>query len=185
MAQDNHLNHLQHLDACLADVDDGLKEIMKSGLREQLDALPSAADRAKFLINVAYAINSLFFGTWHPLQRKLTTKVSLRTQGHITKEHPVMAELDRVKTYFKKLAEVSKPRPRELVLDKDASKRFVTAALGLSSTRPIQSTQAIANQAAISRPETPSKATPSRPPSRADSQQSRKEKNKRKREADE
>jgi hypothetical protein len=40
-----------------------------------------------------------------------------------------MQELDRVKTYFQKLTDVSKPRP--LSLDKDASKRFVTAALGI------------------------------------------------------
>ncbi len=66
MEQEEHFSHLQHLDACLADVNDDLKEIMQTGLREQLETLQSPVERAQLVLNVAYAINSLFFGALIP-----------------------------------------------------------------------------------------------------------------------
>ncbi len=148
MEQEENFSHLQHLDACLADVNDDLKEIMQTGLREQLETLQSPVERAQFVLNVAYAINSLFFGAFIPLGKANRT-VYLRTQGHNTKDHPVMQELDRVKTYFQKLTDVSKPRP--LSLDKDASKRFVTAALGIRKSEKGDSK----SEKGDSRPSTP------------------------------
>ncbi|KAI5479786.1 exosome complex protein LRP1 [Pseudohyphozyma bogoriensis] len=87
-------------------------------------------EKAKLQVMVAYVVHDLIY-------------VSLKTSGVEPSTHPVMQELDRLKTYFDKLAYAtnkssgvasgsSGPRPK---LDTAAASRFISAAIGSQKAR--------------------------------------------------
>ncbi|CAN0309864.1 unnamed protein product, partial [Hapterophycus canaliculatus] len=85
--------------------------------REEVGNCVSAADRAKLSLQVAYGVSSLFY-------------MFLKTQGVSPSSHPVKSELDRIRGYFGRLKRVGQPpEQRSTTVDKEASRRFIDAAL--------------------------------------------------------
>ena len=81
---------LDTLSSRLAETESSLSILFDgpTSLSEVVESLP-VLDRAKFFVTLAYAIDSLIF-------------CYLRTKGASFKDHPVMQELERVKTYIRK-----------------------------------------------------------------------------------
>eukprot|EP00300_Choanocystis_sp_HF-7_P031100 c40196_g1_i1.p2 GENE.c40196_g1_i1~~c40196_g1_i1.p2 ORF type:complete len:182 (+),score=60.67 c40196_g1_i1:150-695(+) len=81
---------LDNFDSAVADVEASLHEITaNTRLLEELDATDPVA-AAKLRVTLAYTINSLFF-------------MFMKTQGLSSAEHPVTAEIARVRQYIEKV----------------------------------------------------------------------------------
>eukprot|EP00051_Salpingoeca_urceolata_P028502 m.487206 g.487206 ORF g.487206 m.487206 type:complete len:172 (-) comp24871_c0_seq1:87-602(-) len=106
------------LEAAVGEIDGHIKPLLAQPvhtLRSQLSPL----EAAKFDLNVAYAINSLFW-------------VYLCTQGGATKDHPVRTELTRVRDYMKKIQDAETATERDPAMsrvNKEAAQRFIRGAL--------------------------------------------------------
>ncbi|KAE8877269.1 hypothetical protein PF005_g3950 [Phytophthora fragariae] len=103
----------------LAAVEEHLAVFKQSSMAEFVAPL-SPLERAKVQVSLAYTINALLF-------------VFLKTQGvppkDIRQTH-VKQELERVKAFIKKIKDAEDlAKGPKLVLDKDASKRFIHNAL--------------------------------------------------------
>ncbi|KAG6609688.1 DNA-binding protein C1D involved in regulation of double-strand break repair [Phytophthora cinnamomi] len=103
----------------LAAVEEHLAVFKQSSMEEVVAPL-SPLERAKVQVSLAYTINALLF-------------VFLKTQGvspkDIRQTH-VKQELERVKAFIKKIKDAEElAKGPKLVLDKDASKRFIHNAL--------------------------------------------------------
>ncbi|KAG2761132.1 hypothetical protein JG687_00007746 [Phytophthora cactorum] len=94
--------------------------VFKQTSMEDFVATLSPLERAKVQVSLAYTINALLF-------------VFLKTQGVSSKDirqTHVKQELERVKAFIKKIKEAEElAKGPKLVLDKDASKRFIHKAL--------------------------------------------------------
>ncbi|KAG3107830.1 hypothetical protein PI124_g12867 [Phytophthora idaei] len=94
--------------------------VFKQTSMEDFVATLSPLERAKVQVSLAYTINALLF-------------VFLKTQGVSSKDirqTHVKQELERVKAFIKKIKEAEElAKGPKLVLDKDASNRFIHKAL--------------------------------------------------------
>merc|ERR1711865_337312 len=117
---DESLEAVSQLDACLTDVESQLRPLSSKPLKELQAGLPPL-EAAKLNVVGAFAINTLFY-------------IFLKTQGVDPAKHPVKAELDRVKTYFKKIRDASQgttaTEANNAQLNVGAANRFIAAALG-------------------------------------------------------
>ncbi|POM62143.1 C1D domain containing hypothetical protein [Phytophthora palmivora] len=107
------------VDQTLAAVEEHLAVFKQTSLEDFVAPL-SPLERAKVQVSLAYTINALLF-------------VFLKTQGvspkDIRQTH-VKQELERVKAFIKKIKDAEElAKGPTLVLDKDASKRFIHNAL--------------------------------------------------------
>merc|ERR1712196_405219 len=84
---------ISQLDACVGDIEALLQPMLSQPIKELTGGLPPL-EAAKLSVVGAFAINTLFY-------------IYLKTQGVDPAQHPVMQELDRVKSYFKKIREAT------------------------------------------------------------------------------
>ncbi|ORY02447.1 Sas10/Utp3/C1D family-domain-containing protein, partial [Clohesyomyces aquaticus] len=102
---------IDDLSANIEDLTSALAPLLNTPLSTRASSLP-LLDKAKLHIHTAYAIESLLFS-------------ALQVSGQNAKEHPIFAELGRLKSYFKKVKDAelgSVPRSR---IDKEAVGRFI------------------------------------------------------------
>ncbi|KAF3917875.1 hypothetical protein ABW20_dc0107376 [Dactylellina cionopaga] len=110
-------------------IQETLKPLLEQNLPKHASMLP-LMDKAKLYIMTTYALESLIFSY-------------LETSSIPTANHPIMKELTRVRQYFQKLREIESKDSEKaketqsqntssrdnLVLDKAAASRFISAAL--------------------------------------------------------
>ncbi|KAJ9161663.1 hypothetical protein NKR19_g2066 [Coniochaeta hoffmannii] len=96
---------------------------LEAALRPLIDDVGSVAsklpllDKAKLNVMTCYAIESLLFS-------------ALRLNGVDAKEHPIFAELTRVKQYFAKIQKIENPpAERDSTVDTRAAIRFIRSDL--------------------------------------------------------
>merc|ERR1712166_95200 len=116
--EDESLEAVAQLDACLTDVEAQLRPLFSKPLKELAAGLPPL-EAAKLNVVGAFAINTLFY-------------IFLKTQGVDPTQHPVKQELERVKSYFRKIRETSSTATptQNAQLNVGAANRFIAAALG-------------------------------------------------------
>eukprot|EP00127_Corallochytrium_limacisporum_P002999 Clim_evm46s144 gene=Clim_evmTU46s144 len=101
MAAEEPEDFPKELKSILASFDDALKEaeskikVIVENETQQTRQKLSPIEQCQLELSSAYAMNALYY-------------VYLRTQGIDPAEHPLMAEIDRVKTYMEKLEEARK-----------------------------------------------------------------------------
>lgn len=89
-----------------------LAPLLKQSLASSTSKLP-LLDKAKLYVLATYAIDSVLFSY-------------LRLNGQNIKDHPVVQEITRVRSYFQKIKEAETgPTQRNATLDKDAAARFI------------------------------------------------------------
>lgn len=105
------------------DIEERVRRLQRTPWAELCRGL-SPLESARLHLMVAYTINTLFY-------------MYLKTQGIAATNHPVMEELERVKTYIRKVKEVTKETQtetdaskRQLSLNASAAQRFIAHALG-------------------------------------------------------
>jgi exosome complex protein LRP1 len=105
------------------DIEERVRRLQRTPWAELCRGL-SPLESARLHLMVAYTINTLFY-------------MYLKTQGITATNHPVMEELERVKTYIRKVKEVTKETEmdadaskRQLSLNASAAQRFIAHALG-------------------------------------------------------
>lgn len=109
------LEKLLELEDSVEDLESHLDQLLETDFSEQLGDL-SELEGAKLNVTLAYAIAVVFY-------------IYLRTTGTNPKEHPVKGELDRIKNYFRKISTAEGSYKPSMRIDKESSKRFITAAL--------------------------------------------------------
>eukprot|EP01129_Flabellula_baltica_P007934 TRINITY_DN3120_c0_g1_i1.p1 TRINITY_DN3120_c0_g1~~TRINITY_DN3120_c0_g1_i1.p1 ORF type:complete len:146 (-),score=45.65 TRINITY_DN3120_c0_g1_i1:2-439(-) len=87
-----------------------LNPILNRDINDIHDSI-SPLESAKLNVMLAYTVNALYF-------------MYLQTQGIPTEDHPINQEIERVKEYMKKLAEIANP-PKPNRIDKEAAERFI------------------------------------------------------------
>lgn len=94
------------------DLESALAPLLNASLASNTSKLP-LLDMAKLYVLATYAIDSVLFSY-------------LRLNGQNIKEHPVVQEITRVRSYFQKIKEAETgPAQRTATLDKDAAARFI------------------------------------------------------------
>ncbi|KAF2467170.1 uncharacterized protein BDR25DRAFT_161421, partial [Lindgomyces ingoldianus] len=102
---------VEDLEANIDDLSETLRPLLSTPLSDRASKLP-LLDKAKLYVHAAYAIESLIFS-------------ALQASGINAKEHPIFAELARLKGYFKKIKDAELgPVPRARI-DKEAVGRFI------------------------------------------------------------
>ncbi|KAF2648289.1 hypothetical protein K491DRAFT_550225, partial [Lophiostoma macrostomum CBS 122681] len=105
------LPQVEDLEANIDELEDALDPLLRAPLSQTASTLP-LLDKAKLYVLNAYAIESLLFS-------------SLQASGVKAKDHPVFAELARLKAYFKKIKDAELgPEPKTRI-DKGAAARFI------------------------------------------------------------
>jgi exosome complex protein LRP1 len=103
---------IDDLSGNLDDLEASLAPILSTALSASTSKLP-LLDKAKLYVLATYALDSVLFSL-------------LKLNGTDVKTHPVVAEINRVKSYFGKIKEAETgPAQRSAVLDKDAAARFI------------------------------------------------------------
>ncbi|KAG1706662.1 hypothetical protein DVH05_027514 [Phytophthora capsici] len=119
MSSDQAVEAFGSVEQTLAAVEEHLAVFKGTSMEDFVSPL-SPLERAKVQVSLAYTINALLF-------------VFLKTQGVSAKDirqTHVKQELDRVKAFIKKIKDAEElAKGPKLVLDKDASKRFIHNAL--------------------------------------------------------
>lgn len=113
---------MAQLNSTTADLSVDLSKLTSKSLSEQLLAL-DPADQLHHSNNYAYIVTSLLFAY-------------LKSMGVDTKNHPIMAELERCKSYIgreKALKESLKRKTNEELEEERKLKRFVDGVLGEGS----------------------------------------------------
>jgi exosome complex protein LRP1 len=108
---------LAQFDDSIGKLETALDPLFKTKLADVAERL-SPQDNAKLNILYAYAINTLFY-------------MFLKTQGVPPNDHPVKAELDRVRNYIKKLKDLSSKKEDgpTMKVDVQASARMINHAI--------------------------------------------------------
>ncbi|KAI7834890.1 Sas10/Utp3/C1D family-domain-containing protein [Kickxella alabastrina] len=111
---------VDQLDAAIEQVERALGPILSQPLNEQLSKL-SAIERCELEALIAYSIDTLFW-------------IYLKVNGVPPKEHPVMAELQRVQRYIGKINKAKGINGEDgggdrMKLDKQAADRFIRNAI--------------------------------------------------------
>jgi len=103
---------VEDMTANIDDLEASLAPLLNATLSSSTSKLP-LLDKAKLYVLATYAIDSVLFSY-------------LRLNGQIVKDHPVVQEIMRVRSYFNKIKEVEAgPVQRNTTLDKDAAARFI------------------------------------------------------------
>jgi len=111
------------------DIEERVRRLQSVPWAELCRGLPPL-ESARLHLMVAYTVNTLFY-------------MYLKTQGITATNHPVMAELERVKTYIRKVKDVTKATQatveaseRQVSLNASAAQRFIAHALGGGADKP-------------------------------------------------
>ncbi|KAI9004410.1 hypothetical protein DFJ74DRAFT_713148 [Hyaloraphidium curvatum] len=115
MSDEELVEHLEGLETAVSEIEQHLESLLESDLADHLADL-QPLESAKLTSTLAFSIATLFY-------------VYLKTNGLNPKEHQVKGELDRIKSYFIKVATAEGSHKPTMKIDKDAAKRFLTAAL--------------------------------------------------------
>jgi exosome complex protein LRP1 len=103
---------VEDMTASIDDLEASLAPLLNASLSSSTSKLP-LLDKAKLYVLATYAIDSVLFSY-------------LRLNGQNVKDHPVVQEIMRVRSYFNKIKEVEAgPVQRNTTLDKDAAARFI------------------------------------------------------------
>jgi len=103
---------IEDLGGNLDDLEASLAPLLNTALSTSTSKLP-LLDKAKLYVLATYAIDSVLFSL-------------LKLNGTDVKNHPVVAEISRVKSYFNKIKEAETgPAQRTTQLNKDAAARFI------------------------------------------------------------
>jgi exosome complex protein LRP1 len=103
---------VEDMTASIDDLEASLAPLLNASLSASTSKLP-LLDKAKLYVLATYAIDSVLFSY-------------LRLNGQNVKDHPVVQEIMRVRSYFNKIKEVEAgPVQRNATLDKDAAARFI------------------------------------------------------------
>jgi exosome complex protein LRP1 len=103
---------VEDMSGSIDDLEASLAPLLNATLSSSTSKLP-LLDKAKLYVLATYAIDSVLFSY-------------LRLNGQNVKEHPVVQEIMRVRSYFNKIKEVEAgPAQRNTTLDKDAAARFI------------------------------------------------------------
>jgi len=103
---------VEDMTASIDDLEASLAPLLNATLSSSTSKLP-LLDKAKLYVLATYAIDSVLFSY-------------LRLHGQNVKDHPVVQEIMRVRSYFNKIKEVEAgPVQRNTTLDKDAAARFI------------------------------------------------------------
>lgn len=122
------------LEANIDELEDALEPLLRSPLLTTASSLP-LLDKAKLYVLYSYAVESILFST-------------LQASGANAKEHPVFAELARLKGYFGKIKNAeSGPEPKTRI-DKDAAARFIKHGLAGNDVYDAQRAERIAREKA-------------------------------------
>ncbi|KAH7100481.1 hypothetical protein BKA62DRAFT_245987 [Auriculariales sp. MPI-PUGE-AT-0066] len=112
--------------------DDELESLLSKPFEETSAQMANVMEQAKLNVLVPYMVQDLVF-------------IYLKTRGVDPKEHPVVAELERMKQYFAKIKHAEDPEKRRLAIDKEAAGRFIKAAISQAqgqhvsvTSRPVQ-----------------------------------------------
>lgn len=113
------LQYMQGFKSGINGVDEGLNKLLVKPLDQQLNE-SSGAETIKLANGSAYLLVSLCFAY-------------LKSQGVDTSKHPIMGDLNRVRSYMKRAGELEKEEKKEEEADDEATKRaneFIRSALG-------------------------------------------------------
>jgi exosome complex protein LRP1 len=103
---------VEDMTVSIDDLEASLAPLLNATLSSSTSKLP-LLDKAKLYVLATYAIDSVLFSY-------------LRLNGQNVKDHPVVQEIMRVRSYFNKIKEVEAgPVQRNATLDKDAAARFI------------------------------------------------------------
>lgn len=103
---------VEDMSGSIDDLEASLAPLLNATLSSSTSKLP-LLDKAKLYVLATYAIDSVLFSY-------------LRLNGTNVKDHPVVQEIMRVRSYFNKIKEVEAgPVQRNSTLDKDAAARFI------------------------------------------------------------
>jgi exosome complex protein LRP1 len=103
---------VEDMSGSIDDLEASLAPLLNATLSSSTSKLP-LLDKAKLYVLATYAIDSVLFSY-------------LRLNGQNVKDHPVVQEIMRVRSYFNKIKEVEAgPAQRNTTLDKDAAARFI------------------------------------------------------------
>jgi len=103
---------VEDMSGSIDDLEASLAPLLNATLSSSTSKLP-LLDKAKLYVLATYAIDSVLFSY-------------LRLNGQNVKDHPVVQEIMRVRSYFNKIKEVEAgPAQRNATLDKDAAARFI------------------------------------------------------------
>jgi exosome complex protein LRP1 len=103
---------VEDMSGSIDDLEASLAPLLNVTLSSSTSKLP-LLDKAKLYVLATYAIDSVLFSY-------------LRLNGQNIKDHPVVQEIMRVRSYFNKIKEVEAgPAQRNTTLDKDAAARFI------------------------------------------------------------
>lgn len=103
---------VEDMTVSIDDLEASLAPLLNATLSSSTSKLP-LLDKAKLYVLATYAIDSVLFSY-------------LRLNGQNVKDHPVVQEIMRVRSYFNKIKEVEAgPVQRNTTLDKDAAARFI------------------------------------------------------------
>lgn len=121
---------IQKLQQNIAQLTETFEPFLKKPIEEHFESC-SPSDIANFELAVAYSINTLLF---------IKAKLSAENMTN----HPILGELERLKSYFKKIKSLTVTQPKEegeiensgqtVKLNKDAANRFIQNALQQTST---------------------------------------------------
>ncbi|KAH3677152.1 hypothetical protein WICMUC_001907 [Wickerhamomyces mucosus] len=110
---------IKSLNGSLDSLDGDFKQLVGQSFEDRLNIADGPLDRIKISNNYAYILTSLSFAY-------------LKSIGIDTSKHPIMDDLNRVKSYVARLKEVENQSKNEEVKsekDTEAAKRFINAAL--------------------------------------------------------
>jgi exosome complex protein LRP1 len=103
---------VEDMSGSIDDLEASLAPLLNATLSSSTSKLP-LLDKAKLYVLATYAIDSVLFSY-------------IRLNGKNVKDHPVVQEIMRVRSYFNKIKEVEAgPVQRNTTLDKDAAARFI------------------------------------------------------------
>ncbi|KAH3758159.1 nuclear nucleic acid-binding protein C1D [Pelomyxa schiedti] len=117
---------LTEVDDTISKLESQLEPLFEVSLQELKEKL-QPVDQAKLHMTLAYAINSLFY-------------MFLKTQGVSTQNHPVVAEMGRIKEYFEKLKDLTN-RAKAARIDQQAAARFIKHGVGKQNTNSSDTTE--------------------------------------------
>ncbi|KAK1218695.1 hypothetical protein PQX77_018594 [Marasmius sp. AFHP31] len=116
-------SRLAVLSSSIDELEEHLQPLLSQTLPETLLGL-EPLQQAKLLTDIPYVVYDLAF-------------IYLKTRGVDPKTHPVISELERVKTYFDKIKNAESPPQRTTQVDKAAASRFIQHAISQATSNPI------------------------------------------------
>ncbi|ESK96191.1 exosome-associated family protein [Moniliophthora roreri MCA 2997] len=114
-------SRLANLSASLDELEGHLQPLLSKTLPETLLAL-EPLQQAKLLTDIPYLVYDLVF-------------IYLKSRGVDPKTHPVVPELERVKSYFDKIKNAESPATRPTQIDKAAANRFIKHAISQAQSQ--------------------------------------------------